>query len=121
MIQGSFKKQSQIVKIIKPKTIKTGSNKMKRLGLQSKRKKVQILTSYPLAILTNILGSWLIKYMLDRAQEHNFPLTHQKNNLKLSTSSGIFNYGIYISAKCYVFLTSVGSLASTFAWCQLSS
>lgn len=48
-----------------------------------------------------------------RDTETTFLLIHQKDNLKLSTSSGIYNYGTYISPKSCVFLTSVGSLAST--------
>lgn len=49
--------------------------------------------------LTIIPSQFTFKMMLEGSEKHNFPLTSQKHNLKLSTFRGICNFGIYISPK----------------------
>lgn len=58
--------------------------------------------------LTMTLSSWFLKCMLEETQKHNFPLIHQRNNLKLSTSMAFITVA-------YAFLQKV-----KFSWRQLA-
>lgn len=77
-------KLNQIARIINSKTIKTA---IRSEDDSPNRKEWQYKSTLVLHHwLTITFSRWLLKWIPEEKQKHNFPLIHERNNLKLSTS-----------------------------------